>query len=609
MIYVKSIVSAIVVVLLQQVQVQTAGGETYNWVKKEMAWTPDNALKVEPQRDRTMTIRLDSLVDASPPPNCDNDECFGLYYYVGKNFDKQNSQRKNILFIAGGPGAVPPKSDALPNLLEGNHNVVYFHPRGVGLSRIPKSNDYDKFLRAEFIVADIEQVRKRVLGPNVNWDAIYGLSYGTVIAQMYAWSYPTRVEKLILDGPVARHKDTESARKTRVFSNLDNIYKFIRSSDSDPCDCTSRPLIVNAEPAEVQTVFPSHNFCFLRDPARMKAIRDRLEQVYDQLEWDFGSIGFVTENYAELKTNSEFTTKFPYPQEFFLALRELQQRGAPQGTDSLLFGENVNALVGPAFSVGYWSMFDRAQLLIRQQSNFPACVIGDPFFQEVQGALQCAGATTGFCFRVDSYERHHDELVEIPRTESLRGLYVLGVYGGMNRWVFRILKDKIIDDCLTGADIDEFAQGTDSSYRKLREQSKKIGIVATEKICPWNPGKPPPGKSHHQVQTLMLVGGADPVIAGCQAEDFFNDGLAEGRRVFIEFPGMGHFREIRLPEGPLLNPSGPESPWATASRLIIEKFLSSSSIANYRNQIMNELLTLKAVDRTPAAGQTVSCPS
>ena len=103
-------------------------------------------------------------------------------------------------------------------------NVVYFDVRGTGFSVIPESNDYDQFLRADYVVEDIETLRKRLTGECATWDvpdwklqrrellpwdAIYAHSWGTIVAQKYAAKYPNMVRKLILVGAsVARSSQT-----------------------------------------------------------------------------------------------------------------------------------------------------------------------------------------------------------------------------------------------------------------------------------------------------------------------------------------------------------------------------------------------------------------
>ena len=128
--------------------------------------------------------------------------------------------RKNVLFIPGGPGQF---GGGGLKFLESNHNVVYFDLRGSGFSGIPPANVFDKYLRAEFVVEDIEQLRTTILGAEKTWDAIYAVSYGSVIAQQYAQRYPNKVKKLILVPPVPRHKDTEQATRNQALSNVRKV--------------------------------------------------------------------------------------------------------------------------------------------------------------------------------------------------------------------------------------------------------------------------------------------------------------------------------------------------------------------------------------------------
>ena len=147
----------------------------------------------------SIRMRLDSRSNSAVTPSCGNDECFNLYYFTGENFDKRNPARKTILYISGGPGQIQTFDKLALGRLEKTHNVVYFHLRGAGLSVVPPSNLYDKYLRAEHAIEDIEKLRAGVLettrGEKKPWDAIYGFSYGTVLAQRYARKYPEEREK------------------------------------------------------------------------------------------------------------------------------------------------------------------------------------------------------------------------------------------------------------------------------------------------------------------------------------------------------------------------------------------------------------------------------
>jgi hypothetical protein len=132
----------------------------------------------------------------------------------------------------------------------------------------------------------------------------------------------------------------------------------------------------------------------------------------------------------------------------------------------------------------------------------------------------------------------------------------------------------------------------------LKNQARKIGVSADDQLCPWNPAR-----IIHAVQTLVLKGGADAVIAGCQAEDFFNDGLPKGNRVLLEFPGMGHMPFIRKQDGFLLET---ETKWEIAYQNLLAKF-ANASVSVYRESIKSELETLRGIDRTPERGGRVQC--
>src|SRR4029434_10682731 len=126
---------------------------------------------------------------------------FSLYYSFIKASDPNNQNPKNILFIPGGPGNIVELEDVDPGsgkpvnaleLLETiGHNVAYLHVRGSGFSKIPQPNKFDRFLRADYVVEDIERVRLKLLRNDTPWDAIWGESHGALIAQKYAYKYGT----------------------------------------------------------------------------------------------------------------------------------------------------------------------------------------------------------------------------------------------------------------------------------------------------------------------------------------------------------------------------------------------------------------------------------
>jgi hypothetical protein len=342
-------------------------------------------------------------------------------------------------------------------------------------------------------------------------------------------------------------------------------------------------------------LLPTHNFCFLEDH-QITTIRENVSKVYEELENKYGSIGVVTEQYEDLRKDKEFTKMFPYPQAFFIALRQLQRMEAPQ-EGSLFFAESVTSLVNAAMVIGYYALFDRDTLIGMQKQRFPVCNLDSPFLAGIDRTSTCSGE---FCTRrIDGAQRQLES--QSDGTESLRALYVSGAFDGIHRWMFRILDEygkSGESGCLTGETIQRFAQDTNPRYRILRKQARKIGLTPEDRLCPWNPA----GVTH-PVQTLVLRGGADAVIAGCQAEDFYNHGLPEGKRVLIEFPGMGHVPFLRK-KGSLQ--SEVETVWEKAYRNLLEKFLMSP-VSEYRESIKDDLTDLKAIDRTPEPGVPAKC--
>jgi pimeloyl-ACP methyl ester carboxylesterase len=583
------------------------GAKDYDWTDKETGKSKVEELRNDfndldsPQstvRLKHKTMRLNGKSQPPPPPNCSEAECFTLYYFTGEHFDTNSKNRRNILYIPGGPGEISTKENRM-RFLEVDNNVVYLHPRGVGLSQIPKSNSYDKFLRAEYIVEDIDQLRTEILGPKGKWDAIYGFSYGTLIAQRYAWAKHDNVHRLILSAPVVRYIDTDKARSSVLRLNLEKIYSLIRSKDSAPCDCANRNLkvgVIGRGPG-LENIEATDNFCFLK-PTPTAHLIDNIQEVYDKLVDEYGAIGFVTANYDDLKNDDDFKEHFPYPKEFFFALSQLQTHGAPRTEAFSLTSDNLRNMVDSAMVLGYYASLTRAELLKLRDDHFPSCQPNAPF---LTGApLQKCERNKTYCNRVDEAEK---SFKEAKGTKFPRALYVFGVSDGMDQWISRMLKEDGIhvrdEGCPTGEDLLKFANGSSPNHKFLRKRAQKIGIVPGDAYCLWNPAK-----FRHDVQTLVLTGGADAVTAGCQAEDFFNNGLADGKRVLVEFPVMGHMFDIQF----IILPALPRTSEGNAITQLVEDFLTMS-VDTYRQakKTKEQLVTLHAEDRTPKAGVPLKC--
>lgn len=117
------------------------------WSKAEMG---------EPGDAEAVLLKLNLLPDGKKYPanfSCDDKSwpCdFHLAYFLGNGFDLEKKQRRNILYIPGGPGAIVDSESrsATLRLLEKKHNVVYFHPRGMAQSAIDGRKEYDQFLES-----------------------------------------------------------------------------------------------------------------------------------------------------------------------------------------------------------------------------------------------------------------------------------------------------------------------------------------------------------------------------------------------------------------------------------------------------------------------------
>src|SRR5262245_12463071 len=138
----------------------------YQWTQAQM--NPRGKSSGGRQFKKIPGVRLLPENQAFPEQfDCHEENCrFDLFYFTGQGFNLNQAKRKTILFIAGGPGQVvsnqAPEQRML-GYLEAKHNLVYFDLRGAGRSVIEGDNRYDLFLRAQYVVDDIEKIRRAIL--------------------------------------------------------------------------------------------------------------------------------------------------------------------------------------------------------------------------------------------------------------------------------------------------------------------------------------------------------------------------------------------------------------------------------------------------------------
>jgi len=525
----------LVLLLSSRVTHGAQGSGNHTWKPEDM--TPEGVAE-------TSTGSKKEVLIWPGKPNCGLPKCkFELYYFKGANFNAADSRRKNILYITGGPGQIvrrKPKDQPL-DFLENNHNVVYFDLRGAGLSTIDGDNRYDRFLRSDYVASDIEEIRLKERGPAKAWDAIYAHSAGTIIAHKYAATYgAAKVTRLILAAPVSRQRDpeqTENAQIAMILSNLDAIYERYRSKN-----CLITTVMNLADFFGIRK--SNDDFCFLSD-TRRTVIKNNLKTMFTAFKASYGSVGFVIQNFQDLlQKDNGFKEKYRYPEAFFHAIRVLEHSGAP--VEGLAFIATINdrttkdRQVDAALLIGYYLSFDKDDPALDPRS---ACRTDAPFLAGIFGRFRAAWKGA-YCIRIDEAKKPQQAAESL---RSIRANEVFGVYDGVSRSVLGMLKQqRMLDNefCFKGNDFIRFATNeTANTSNVAREAARKIGVEPDKQFCPWNPTK---AKYQHSVPTLILKGGADPVIAGCQAEDIFNDALT-GQRVLIEFRGAGHSMELPIP--------------------------------------------------------------
>jgi len=462
----------------------------------EKKWSDDETSdpRVSAQGGKELLIKDVSSDNPSGVP-LPND--FPLFY----SFPEPRKDGKNILFIPGGPGTIPILDQNDDNnrlqILEGMHNVAYFHVRGSGFSRINPSNKYDRFLRADYVVKDIEQLRIELKLPA--WDAIWGESHGTLIAQKYAYKYgPGKVRKLILVGPPSRSDETHDPRRKMMVSNLEAILKYY------------------------------DEFKFLTSQM-INAIMYKLETKLKELEAEYGSINFVTENYDDLLVGYPLVD---HPPEFFNALKYLSFHGRP--VKGLKFDDHsrqINAGLVIANEL-MLTPKDPSTPGERTQKSLAPIFLSHLNQDDIDSSKRLIKALTRL-------NEAHANIAKKTLPKSQRAYWVFGVYDGISRWILKFMKDKVDRDGFFRAE--DIAPSLTGASRYFAE---KIGTVSGEPIYPWNPGY-----YKHSVPTLILKGGADAVIAGGQAESFYKDGLSNKEdSVLMEIPGMGHIWDFSMPK-------------------------------------------------------------
>ncbi len=147
-----------------------------------------------------------------------------IYAYTLKPLDHQYP---TLLFFIGGPGT---SSRTTPMDLS-KTNIIYFEPRGVSCSRPDSRDDFynPAFYSSEAIARDAREILKSL---GISLVSVYGHSYGTIAATIFASYFPEYTKNLILEGVISQ------ANQSLIQSSLKQKYlqQFFNSLDLEMQD-------------------------------------------------------------------------------------------------------------------------------------------------------------------------------------------------------------------------------------------------------------------------------------------------------------------------------------------------------------------------------------
>lgn len=467
------------VILIVSVSMGSCTLSTQRTSNVSIVWDSDESVGLSPTNDgaqRMISVPLD--------PKHLKDGYFSLYYFArpptGRGFAK-----KTVLFVAGGPGNLvqfradkPDNNETFADFLRHNdYNVVFFHLRGSGYSQIPAGNEFDRFLRTSFAVEDIEEIRKDFMGKVLGKD---GPGKHAQWDAIIGWSYGT---------VLAQQYASQYSDKVKKLVLLGPLSRHMFAGSADAIntfkEINNRAWKIQRETLE--KIYLSETFNSLGKDTRITIIDEVFGKVDDpggifaQTEKAFGTIQFVVDNYCTLKQQGKLQDGLgKYSRQFFQELRRIRQLGWFPSSSTTTDQDRIGQVI-------------RDEVL--DETNVS------------RGEDKCE-------------ERDHAD----------RAFYVINNYDGID---LRFLRE-----WLTG-DKKDFAGALKRSAGEsgANEQIKKVGIADdVNNIVPWDPAEP---KYRHNLPTLILKGGSDPVDAGDAANHIYSKAL-EGQRTFIDFSGIGH---------------------------------------------------------------------
>lgn len=504
---------------------------------------------------------------------------FGLYYFrVWKGpSDAIPPSTIFVLFCAGGPGEIPIQEDRekfLGIFLRETENisVVYFHQRGSGLSQVPRKKGYDAYLRSRFVLDDIEAIRHHIEeeaktrhpdtwhGKNLQWDAVFGHSYGSMIAYQYAAhkTYGNDVKHVILSQPISRHQFA-NLPTSALQSNTPIPAAKVNAAFNTFNDNRNKRLNHTLE-----TIYHVHpRFHRLKQcPSTMTTILAHVAEARHAIVQRFRQTSRLLAQYNEISDLRRVDKRFTnlkgkaFNKEFFIALQALKTTGWLPTPNTRRLQEDIGLVVG-AEVLGDDLAFARIARFHRKSSEMPLIIdfarrsflgqkdlsskVGkasrkfsrlikdgrDPWevrdeFQNIRNPMQ---AVLGLC---PGPNLHQLRQRYKRSSRSMRAYYVFGAYDGAHaRFLVELLKTtqqppRDVRNAMLRS------HGTHDRNHLLAKMT-----VNDELPIAWDPQS-----LTLRQRTFIITGGADPVTANGEAQAI--EKAIGGKATWISIPGVGH---------------------------------------------------------------------
>ncbi len=138
-----------------------------------------------------------------------------VYAYFAGDY---NPQRDTVLYFTGGPGQT---AHWQPIKVDVNFNLLIMEQRGIGCSRPDKIENYlsRSFYSSLNVAKDAEMLRQKLKIPKIT---VYGISYGTIPATIYASLFPQHTRAAIMEGTVLAGESAlwEAPHRRKLLQNM-----------------------------------------------------------------------------------------------------------------------------------------------------------------------------------------------------------------------------------------------------------------------------------------------------------------------------------------------------------------------------------------------------